>query len=240
MATLRELLTNALKPCGQTLYVWAGGWNEADDGAGEDGMRIGLNPAWKEFFDANAGTYDYDKHRYEFGHGLDCSGFVGWVLYNTFETEPGRPGYVMSSTTMAENFAKRGYGTYVPNEEITEYRPGDIVSMKGHVWIALGQCADGSVVLVHSSPNTGVQISGSMLPGKEEKTTQSYAVADAAMAKYFPACHQIYATRECALDYRSGNLMHWDLEHGVLTDPDGFANLGPEEIIDAILGEKLK
>ena len=90
--------------------------------------------------------------------------------------------------------------------------------------------------MTHSSPNTGVQISGSMLPGKEEKTTQSYAVAEAAMAKYFPRCHSFYATRECALDYRGGNLMHWDLEHGVLTDPDGFVKMGPAEIIDAVLG----
>lgn len=236
MPTLRNLFENAFRPCGQTLYVWGGGWNKEDTGAGEDGMRIGLNPEWKRFFDENAGTYDYDKHRFEFGHGLDCSGFVGWTLYNTLEKEPGIPGYVMSSTTMAKTFAERGFGTYVPNEEITEYRPGDIVSMNGHVWIAIGQCGDGSVVLTHSSPNTGVQISGSMLPGKEEKTTQSYAVAEAAMAKYFPRCHSFYATRECALDYRSGNLMHWDLEHGVLTDPDGFVKMGPAEIIDAVLG----
>lgn len=30
--------------------------------------------------------------------------------------------------------------------------------------------------------------------------------------------------------------MHWDLEHGVLTDPDGFVKMGPAEIIDAVLG----
>lgn len=37
---------------------------------------------------------------------------------------------------------------------------GDIVSISGHVWICLGQCEDGSVVLIHSTPNAGVQISG--------------------------------------------------------------------------------
>lgn len=89
MPTLRNLFENAFRPCGQTLYVWGGGWNKEDTGAGEDGMRIGLNPEWKRFFDENAGTYDYDKHRFEFGHGLDCSGFVGWTLYNTLEEEPG-------------------------------------------------------------------------------------------------------------------------------------------------------
>ena len=59
MPTLRNLFENAFRPCGQTLYVWGGGWNKEDTGAGEDGMRIGLNPEWKRFFDENAGTYDY-------------------------------------------------------------------------------------------------------------------------------------------------------------------------------------
>ncbi len=237
--TLKKLLTNALRPCGQTLYVWGGGWNKEDDGAGEDGVRIGLNPQWKAYFDANAGSYDYDQHRFAYGDGLDCSGFVGWTVYNTFEHVSGQPGYVTSSTVMAKTFAEKGYGTYVPNDRIDAYRPGDIVSMEGHVWICLGQCADGSAVLVHSSPNTGVQISGTMLPGKEEKTTQSYWIAENAMAKYFPECHRHYATRECDLKYRTGNLMHWDLEQGVLTDPDGFAKMGPREIIDAVLGKRI-
>ena len=59
------------------------------------------------------------------------------------------------------------------------------------------------------------------------------------MATYFPACHQHYATRECELKYRSGNLMHWDLEKGVMQDPDGFAKMGPREIIDAVLGKRI-
>ena len=34
----------------------------------------------------------------------------------------------------------------------TNYYPGDIVSMNGHVWMCLGKCSDGGILLVHTSP----------------------------------------------------------------------------------------
>ena len=61
----------------------------------------------------------------------------------------------MSSTKMAERLSEKGWGTYIPNTEKRDFTPGDIVSMNGHVWISLGQCSDGSVVLMHSTPNGG-------------------------------------------------------------------------------------
>ena len=39
--TLQNFLTIAIQPVGQTMYVWGGGWNEEDTGAGQDAKRIG-------------------------------------------------------------------------------------------------------------------------------------------------------------------------------------------------------
>ena len=38
------------------------------------------------------------------------------------------------------------------SELAEEFRPGDIFSMNGHVWICLGRCGDGSLVILHSAP----------------------------------------------------------------------------------------
>ena len=50
-STLKKLLQTALQPVGSTLYVWGGGWNEADTGAGEEAVTIGVSPRWKSFFE---------------------------------------------------------------------------------------------------------------------------------------------------------------------------------------------
>lgn len=42
-------MQTALLPVGYTLYIWGGGWNVCDTGAGEDAMRIGVSPRWKAF-----------------------------------------------------------------------------------------------------------------------------------------------------------------------------------------------
>ena len=40
--TLLKMFRTAMQPVGQTMYVWGGGWNETDDGAGEDAGKISL------------------------------------------------------------------------------------------------------------------------------------------------------------------------------------------------------
>ena len=37
-----DLISNALKPVGSTLYVWGGGWNAADNGSGETALHMGV------------------------------------------------------------------------------------------------------------------------------------------------------------------------------------------------------
>ena len=157
--TIANLLLTALQPVGNTMYVWGGGWNEEDDGAGYEARKIGVSPRWKEFAAKQGADYDFKKTRYQIHDGLDCSGYVGWVIYNVFEDASGRAGYVMPASHMAWEFAGMGWGRYTPAEQVRDWKAGDIMSARGHVWIVLGMCEDGSVVLLHSSP-PGVTLCG--------------------------------------------------------------------------------
>ena len=75
--TLYNLLLTAIEPLGHTMYVWGGGWNEEDTAAGEEARSIGESPRWKEFFEMQDSTYNYENTRYQIHDGLDCSGYVG-------------------------------------------------------------------------------------------------------------------------------------------------------------------
>ncbi len=92
------------------MYVWGGSWNEEDTAAGIEACTIGVSPRWAEFAAMQSAHYNYRYTRYQIHDGLDCSGYVGWAVYNTFESENGREGYVVKSTNMAKNFADRGWG----------------------------------------------------------------------------------------------------------------------------------
>ena len=256
MKTLADFIRTGLIPCGQVLYVWGGGWNEEDTGGGDESRMIGLSPAWKKFYDENAAGYDYNDHRFENHNGLDCSGFVSWAVYNTLETESGHESYLTKSTLLAKSLSDRGFGEYVPNAEITlrgGYKPGDIISMNGHVWISLGTCEDGSVVILHSTTQGGVEISGSIIPGtgsvvktadpetgKETisheggKPGLSMLAAARAMETYFPDWCRNFPVKLCGGSYFTGNLIHWT----VLSDPDGIEAMKPEEIIRYVLGRR--
>lgn len=234
--TLKNLLNTALEPVGTTLYVYGGGWNEEDTGAGAEACTIGLDPRWKAFFESQDASYDYRDYRYHLGYGLDCSGFVGWTLYNTIETENGRRGYVMSSTKMAQVFSDYGWGTYTAAKNVEDYRPGDMMSTEGHVWICIGGCDDGSVVLLHSSPN-GVTITGTVTPSGK-KNSEAVALSNYYMKKYYPRWYQRYPDSSRGISYLTEyDRMRWTLDGtALLTDPDGYASMTPKEILENLLG----
>lgn len=252
--SIGNLLLTALWPVGSTMYVWGGGWNEADDGAGVEARRIGISPCWKVFADRQTKDYDFEKTRYQIHDGLDCSGYVGWVLYNIFEKENCRAGYVMPSTYMAWEFAGAGWGKYTPADQVKDWKAGDIMSMKGHVWIALGMCSDGSVLLLHASP-PGVILCGTALEGawtqedgvkgdgmerdgaKGLKTSQAIELAKAYMKKYYPNWYERFP--ECGRDtsyLKNSNQMRWSQE--VLADPEDLRNKTGEEVLAWMFGEK--
>ena len=119
--TIENFLITAILPVGKTMYVWGGGWNEEDTGAGADACTIGVSPAWAEFAAEQEATYDYDDTRYQIHDGLDCSGYMGWLVYNLLETEDGQPGYVTKATDMAADFATRGFGEFTVAEDVTDW-----------------------------------------------------------------------------------------------------------------------
>ena len=79
--TLEKFLKSSMEPVGQTMYVWGGGWNKEDTAAGEETKTIGVSRQWKTFFEEQDSNYNYENTLYQIHDGLDCSGYVGWVIY---------------------------------------------------------------------------------------------------------------------------------------------------------------
>ena len=225
--TLLSFLQNALQPVGTTMYVWGGGWNEEDTGAGIDSVTLGLNPAWAEFAALQDSSYDFENYRFQIHDGLDCSGYVGWAVYNTLETENGREGYVYKATKMAQSLSERGLGAYIPAEEMTTWQPGDILSMQGHIWICIGMCSDGSVLLVHSR-GAGVSIYGTRLADGSQ--SQAIRLARKIMKEKYPEWYARYPAVTAAYSYhQTSSAMRWSDQ--VLSDPENIKNMSAEEII---------
>ena len=220
--TLTTYLQNALVPCGRTLYIWGGGWDDSD------ASIIGYQKQWETFFNNHASAeYDYSNYRYSYGNGLDCSGFAAWTLYNTLYTKSGGAWLVYQSTTVASSYTNKGWTTLARDSSDQTYKPGDVVSMNGHVWISLGQCADKSVLLVHSSPK-GVQISGT--------SGQAATLATHYMKKSFPEWP--YAARTVSKSYLSyAGKARWKVSgSGIMSDPNGLQQMSANEVMKFLLG----
>ena len=266
--TVFNFLKTAMEPVGTTLYIYGGGWSWADVGACVQARSLGVSPDWVRFFrsqdagftykekdgleentDPCSSYYPYGEYNQYYFAGLDCSGFVGWALYNTLETESGREGYVMSASAMASHFAETGLGTCsqtIVNERGTyNLKPGDIMSIPGHVWISLGTCSDGSIVVLHSTPafsragqpGGGVELSA---VGKE-KSCEAYLLADYYMSGYYPEWYERYPIRladpETYLVFRE--LMHgkfsWHTDgRAGFTDPEGIQDMSAAQALKAI------
>ena len=270
--TLKNYLKTALEPVGTTLYVYGAGWDWQDDLSSNQSMTIGLSQSWIDFFQQQDANYTY-KNSADHAHsyyphnswnqyyyaGLDCSGYVGWVVYNVMHTQNSvntdNDGYVMSSTKMAKTFADKGWGTWT--RDIKSFKPGDIFSMSGHVWTVLGVCDDGSIVFLHSTPSDskagqgggGVQLSALNPNSDDDKNCEAYKLVTKYMTKYYPEwstrydavlrSYDSYATPASGSTFKdtwSGNFS-WNLDGTGLTDPDGYANMSAAEILADLFGE---
>ncbi len=176
--------------------------------------------------------------------GMDCSGFVGWVVYNLVNNVNGNEGYVGSSTSRAEFFSKKGWGKLreITKEQIEnnkyEFHPGDIVSIKGHVYISLGKCADGSILLVHSS-NPGICIMGTTdrdgnLESEAIKLAKEY---NAKYPKWF-AWYNRHDGRNFSRPFEryltGAKCFTWDVDGNILTDPEGIQKMAPQEVLEQL------
>lgn len=239
ISTIKNFLKTALAPVGSAMYVWGGGWNEEDTGAGPEAVRIGVSPSWRSFASGKNSSYNYKDYRYQIHKGLDCSGYVGWTVYNVLNTKEGEEGYVYSASKQAKKFSELGFGSYSSANQIKNYKAGDIMSSTckccGHVWIVVGQCSDGSVVLLHSSP-AGVQINGTVTP-QGKKNSQAVALAKKYMKKYYGEWYQKFPKVDRGSSYLSHyGQMRWRTtgKNVVLSDPDGYQDMSAEEVLKAL------
>ena len=226
--SMKQLLSCALLPVGSTMYIWGGGWNEEDTGAGSGATIIGTSPQWKLFASLQDSTYNEKNHRYEIQNGLDCSGYIGWIIYNVFEQENNKEGYVFKSSTIASEYSKKGWGDYIVNPDT--FLVGDIVSMSGHVWLSLGMCDDNSVVLLHSSP-PGVSICGTKLADGSE--SQAIKLAKYYMETYFPEWQQKYPNRGVSHSYtKNVTVLRWN--SSTLFDIISYQALNAKAILELL------
>ena len=237
-STIGNLLKTALTPVGSTLYVWGGGWNKADTAAGREAKSIGVSASWRSFYQKHKSNYNYRYYRYRIHDGLDCSGYVGWCIYNIRNTANGKKGYVYNASKQAKKFSEMGFGAFTPKESVKDHKAGDIMSSSGHVWITVGQCSDKSVVLLHASA-PGVTLAGTAAPSGK-KNSEAYKLAKRYMKKYYKSWYSRYPDAFRGTSYLTEySRMRWDTvsENAVLTDPDGLTDMTAEEVLRYLFDE---
>ena len=231
IGTLTKFLKTMIQPVGNTLYVWGGGHDAWTDG---DGLRIGMNPKWRQFYNQEGASYNYTKHRYEYQNGLDCSGLVSWAVYNTYNTKSNQKetGYSSTSTGFPAYLTNKGFGSHGKVSGGT-FTPGDVVSMTGHVWVVLGMCSDGSLVIVHATPPV-VQISGTV---NTAGSTNSEAVklASAYMKKYYSDAAGKYNLCIASKAYVN-NVDRFQWSSSSMRDPDGLRNMTAAQVLEKLIG----
>lgn len=226
--TIKNYLAGAFQPLGQVLYVWGGGWN--------DSTRKGLSPTWKTWYDSQDSSYNYrnynDLSTTNRAKGLDCSGFVGWSAYQVMQTKSNvGSGYTVVSGSVGSSYVSRGWGTIMTQSKLasTKYKmyPGDIGYNDGHTWIVVGQCSDMSCVIIHSTPQAGVQLSGTTTPSGNYDS-QAVALATKYMKKFSGYSKYTYKP-SCGNYIRNGSYLRWN--SSTLSDPDGFKNMTADQIL---------
>ena len=259
--TLTNFFKTALSAVGRALYVYGGAWDYQDVGSSFQARSIGVADSWVQFFYEQSNNYHYknttkSQSYYPFGAwneyyyaGVDCSGYVGWIIYNIMNNKSGNSGYVMGSTKMAKTFASYGWGTYTrdyaaPTASNNKFKVGDIISMDGHVWICLGLCSDYSMVILHSTPSdsrTGNPGGGAQLGAIGSSTScEAYILADNYNKNYYKDWYNRYQTSlKSYSSYLSMNNANcgkfsWNLDETGLTDPDNLSAMDASHILEKI------
>ena len=232
LATLKDFLSSALAPIGNCLYVYGGGWNEADTGAGTEAMSFGPSPRWKQFYDSKDSSYDHKNHKYRIHDGLDCTGYIGYAAYQVFGDAYSKNGYVFPSGILVTEYKKLFGGSISYKGSIPERKAGDIMAKSGHAYIVLGTCSDGSVLIAHASP-PNVTISGTTT-SSGDKNSQALALAEKYMKEIAPNAYERYP-HNCSRGF--SYLTDYDLYRfpdSVISDPDGLRSLSPDELMSRL------
>lgn len=226
--TIKNYLAGALQPVGKALYVWGGGWN--------DSTRKGISPTWVQWYNSQSSSYDYNNYRdlstTNRAKGLDCSGFVGWAAYQVMQSKSGvGSGYTVVASDVGSYYKSLGWGGVGSQAYLaaTNYRlyPGDVGYNSGHTWIVIGQCSDMSVVIVHSTPQAGCQISGTPTPSGNY-SSQAIALAQKYMSRFSGYTKYDYHTSSGNY-IKNGSYFRWNSQ--TLSDPDGYKKMTADQIL---------
>ena len=229
--TIKNHLAGAMKPVGQALYVWGGGWT--------DSTRKGVSPTWQKWYTSQNSSYNYNNYRdlttANRIKGLDCSGFVGWTAYQVMHTTSGvGGGYTVVSGDIGGYYKRLGWGSILNQNYLSrkgwKMQPGDVGYDGGHTWIVVGQCSDKSAVIVHSTPQAGCQLAGTTTPDGNYDS-QAVALAKKYMSRYAGYSKYEYHP-SCGNYIRRGNYLRWNTK--TLSDPDGFKNMTADQILKVL------
>ena len=234
MPTVKDFLLAAIEPVGKCLYIYGGGWNEEDTGAGVEAMSYGVSPRWIEFFDEQDNTYKQEEHEYEIHNGLDCTGYLGYSVYQVFGDRYADDGYVFTSGTVGDNYLRLFGGKLVPKAMAPKHRAGDIMNRRGHVWIALGECDDGSVLMLQASPP---HVSFCGTPTSDgDKNSEAVMLAKKVMKTIVPEAFGRYSQScSCGTTYLT-DYHCYSFPEEVLPDPDGLREMTAAEVVAELFG----
>lgn len=137
--------------------------------------------------------------------------------------------------------------TQKPNSrESSDFKPGDIMSINGHVWLCVGVCNDGSIVILHSTPSnskTGNPGGGIQLSGLGDADCEAIQLAKHYMDTYYPEWADrytaVYMSIESYVTFKGdiAGRFRWNLNGSGLTDPDAYSNMSAHEILADLFGE---
>ncbi len=254
--TRRNLLLNAFAPVGTTLYV-----PEGIAGSGEGAVPAG----WADFFSWQDETYLYTEWEssglalYQ-TCGIDNGGYIAYVLENVLETGESLP----RDTSVITSLEEMGLGMVLPLmeggwpdedeaeasedeedagpptvslDDIISLMPGDLICTFDEVWIVLGTCADGSLVVFRCAPTLSYQDmpgGGVQLSAVGSSTDSlAYHLVKQVTENIYPLWSERYDV--CLLDpslmYQASCFVWTDL-----SDPEGLTALSARQIITSLLG----
>ncbi len=234
-ASVKKLLQNALKPVGTTMYIYGGGWNSADTGASVATTTLGLDGRWKDFYSKQDQRYNHKNYSNR-ESGLDASGYIGWVLYNTLYTKNGESGFVYDAKTYDEKLSELGLGKRTPKSDVTVHRPGDIMSSQSDnfAYIVIGKCTDGSLVVALSSP-PGVRLCGTpSADGVDD--SEAVILAEQYMNDYFGDWYKKFPDCSKGMSYLTNYDKFSPDTSKVIKDSEGFRYMSANEVLKNLLG----
>ena len=266
--TVENFLKTALSPVGTTLYIYGGGWDWQDEREAIQTRTFGVSPDWIRFFrsqnedytyrdkdgdennkDPENSYYPYGRYNEYYYAGLDCAGYVSWVLNNTFGISDHENSMFSGATGTAKMLSGMGLGELSKSEDpASVLKPGDIVSISGHVWICLGVCDDNSVVILHSTPSIsrsgqpggGVQISAI----GDNEDCEAYKLADRYMSEYYAGWYERYPAVTRSPDiyfdftHEKAGVFTWNVDTlSGLSDPSGIRDKSAADVLKTLFGE---